>query len=403
MIKALNIIFIQSFIYILAKIISKDNDLIVFGSSLGKHFSDNSKYLFLYLLQQNSSKKIIWITKNKDIYNELNSLNIPCEYLYSFKGIFYTLRASKVFLSHSIYDINGAMIGGAEIIQLWHGVALKRIGYNGEWFLNSFKDKIRLFFYTKLSVSYGMKCDKLVISTSLSKDTFKEAFYFSFRDNQIEKNMLLLGQPRNDLLDKNYTFNKKFFPEIDTLKEYDKKYNKIISWLPTHRRQLNKTIVDIIKESNLDIKDLDLFCQKYNILFVIKAHPDELDLVKDLLKDTKNIITYDIADPYPLLHFTDILMTDYSSVYFDFLITNRAIIFASFDLEDYEKTAKFYYNYDDITPGKKCMDWEEIKDEIENIVNGDDSFKVQREKLLIEGNFITKDNSKNIAEYFKLI
>jgi len=295
------------------------------------------------------------------------------------------------------------MTSGAKIIQLWHGVALKKIGYNGDWNPNGIKGKLKVFFYTIFHFSYYMRCDKLVISTSLSKDTFKEAFYFSFRDNQIEENLLLLGQPRNDLLDKNYIFNKKIFPEVETLQKYNSNYNKVIAWLPTHRLQLNKTIVDIIKESNLDIESLDIFCQKYNILFVIKAHFLELDLVKDLLKDTKNIITYDIADPYPLLHFTDILITDYSSVYFDFLITNRPIIFAPFDLEDYEKTAKFYYNYDDITPGKKCMNWEEIKSEIENIVNGNDSFKVQREELLKNGNFIIKDNSKNIAEYFKLV
>ena len=398
--KFLNIIFIQSIIYIVSKLIPKDKDLIIFGSSLGRHFSDNPKYLYLYLIKKNSNKKIVWITKNKEIDAYLKSKDLPSEYLYSLKGIYYSIRASKVFISHSIYDINGALIGGAEIIQLWHGIALKKIGYKGDWFPDGLKGKLKVIFYTIFHFSYYMKCDKLSVSSSMSKETFKETFYFSFRDNKIEKNILLLGQPRNDVLKDNYIFEKKFFPEIDTLKRYKTKYKKIISWLPTHRRQLNKTIIDILNDSKFDIELFDTFCQKQNILFVIKAHFLELELVKDLIQDSKNIITYDIADPYPLLHFTDVLITDYSSVYFDFLITNRPIIFAPFDLEEYERTAKFYYEYDDVTPGQKCFSWNEIEDEILSLVNDNDTFKSQREEFLDKDQFVIKDNSKNIARYF---
>jgi CDP-glycerol glycerophosphotransferase (TagB/SpsB family) len=245
-----------------------------------------------------------------------------------------------------------------------------------------------------------MRCDKLIASSEISKETYKEAFYLSFKEKNIDDKILISGQPRNDVLKQDFNFEKRLFPELPILESYRDKYSKIVSWLPTHRMQLNKTIICIMDESKFDLNTLDKFYKENNILFIIKAHFLELDLIKDLINSCSNIITYDIADPYPLLHFTDILITDYSSVYFDFLVTNKPIIFAPFDLQEYKDTVKFYYDYYEITPGKKCMNWKEIGVEVENIINDVDVFKQDRDKLLSGGNFIVDDNSRNIINYF---
>lgn len=399
----LNIIFIQSIISLIARIFPKDKNLTIIGSSLGRHFSDNPKYLYLYFQENiDNQYRMIWITKSKEVNNYLKSKNLPSEYLYSWKGIFYTLRASKVFISHNIDDINGALINGAIIIQLWHGQPLRKIGFNGEWFSHGVKGYLKLKFYILFPFSYYMKCDKVIVFSNIEKEIFREAFKYSFRDNKVDENILILGQPRNNVLNNKYIFEKNIFPEIEVLKKYKSQYTKIISWLPTHRLQLNKTIVDIIEESNLDIVSFDTFCRENNILFIIKAHFLELDLVNDLTNSCTNIISYDVADPYPLLHFTDVLMTDYSSVFFDFLITNRPIIFAPFDFEKYEKRSKFYYDYHKVTPGKKCMTWIEIEEEILNIIKGRDNSRDEREQMLLNDEFIIDNNCKNIIEYFNI-
>jgi len=398
----LNIIFIQSGIYLIAKVVPKDKNLMVFGSSLGHHFADNTKYLYLYIHQLNgeNSKKIVWITKNKDLDIYLKSINLPSEYLYSFKGILYTIRASKVFITHNVDDINGALIGGAEIIQLWHGCPLRKIGVHGEWFTTGFKGKLKVLFYSIFHFSYYMRCDKLIAFSDMEKIIFKEAFSFSFRDKKIEENILTLGQPRNDVLSQDYVFDKKIFPELEKLENYKIQYKKIISWLPTHRLQLNKTIIDIMDESNFDLVALDSFCKKNNILFVIKAHFLELHLVDHLIKNSTNIITYEIADPYPLLHFTDILITDYSSVFFDFLVTDKPIIFAPFDFDEYEKTSRFYYEYNNVTPGVKCNGWECIMNQLSLLTNNIDDYKGERKKFIDEIKLIKRDNCKIIYNYY---
>jgi len=403
--QAINIVFFQSIIYLIAKNIPKDKNLTVIGSSLGRHFADNSKYLYLYFQKNNTnnSKRMIWITKNKEVNEYLKSLDFPSEYLYSLKGIFYTIRASKVFITHQLRDINGALIAGAQIIQLWHGIPIKKVGYKGDWSPTTRKGRLQVQFYNLFPFAYYMKCDKLITSSKMAKDTFVEPFSLSFRNENIEENILLLGQPRNDALLSDYIFDETVFSELKQLRKYKSKYKQIISWLPTHRMQTNKTIVDIMQESNLDLALLDEFLKKKNILFVIKAHFLELGLVKNLLTDSENIIVYSEADPYPLLHFTDILVTDYSSVFFDFLVTDKPIVFAPFDYDEYSKTAKFYYDYYDITPGKKCFNWKEIEDEIINIINGNDFFEIKRKKLLKDSEFIINNNCNNIINHVDLI
>lgn len=401
----LNIVFIQSIIYLIAKIFPKDKNLTVIGSSLGRHFADNSKYLYLYFHQNNvdRSKKMVWITKNKKVYKDLELLSLPCEYLYSVKGIFYTIRASKVFITHQLKDINGALISGSEIIQLWHGMPIRKIGCGGDWLPTTLNGKLQIILSKLFPYAYYMKCDKLVAFSAISKTMFREPFSISFRNKKFDENILLLGQPRNDALNKEYLFDKKIFSELEELEGYKNKYSKIVSWLPTHRSLMKKTIIDIIKESNFDLVYLDGYFRENNILLVIKVHFLELHLLENLISKSSNIILYKIADPYPLLSFTDILITDYSSVYFDFLITNRPMIFAPFDFEEYKNTVDFYYEYNSITPGEKCYTWPKIISELNNILYNKDKFVSDRKLLLTENQFISNENSKKILSHFDLI
>ena len=87
-------------IYLIAKLIPKNSNLSIIGSSIGEHFSDNSKYLYLYFHMDKKDKinQLVWITKNKTVYSLLKSNDLPVEYLYSIKGIYKTITASKVFL-----------------------------------------------------------------------------------------------------------------------------------------------------------------------------------------------------------------------------------------------------------------------------------------------------------------
>jgi CDP-glycerol glycerophosphotransferase (TagB/SpsB family) len=349
-------------VYYISIYFPKKKGLAVIGSSLGLHFADNSKYLYInHYTKEKNDLNLIWVTKNRDVVSQLQSMDLPVVFLYSFKGVYTVLRASKSYLSHQLDDINGALIGGSKIIQLWHGMPLKKIGYRGDWTDNDIKGKFKVFIFKWIPYSYYMKCDILFAPCQEAKNTYLESFSKSFRNSKVEENILLVKQARTLCFDNDFVLTKDFFPEIELLNSLNDKYDKIISWLPTHRIQLNKTILDVILESSLDLEELNGFLKSKNYLFVIKPHFIDFNKLTNLTQGFDFICVYPHVDPYPLLKFTNTLITDYSSVFFDFLITGKEIIFMCHDFQEYvDKMGAFYYDYKNLNIGPICNSWDEI-------------------------------------------
>jgi len=359
------VLLIISPIYLLVKLIPKNRKLYVYGSSLGLHFADNSKYLFLHASKKADHIKSVFISKNKSLVKSLINNQYKAEYLYSFKGILAVIRAKKAFLSHSVEDIHPLLLGGTEIIQLWHGTPLKMIGYDADWKYLHIATKIRRrILYFLFPFLYGSQIfDKMIVSSEEISKTYKTAF--GIRQNKIE----IIGQPRNDCLNPEFNLDNKIFREIEFLHNLKKRFSKIVAWLPTHRGLSDKTMANLMDDYGFDSQKFDKFLKKNNIGFVAKPHFLEKDILKAKTGISQNFIVYDYVDPYPLLRYTDVLITDYSSVYFDFLLTERPLIFAPFDFGEYcQNNADIYYDYDDVTPGPKCRDWNEIMVELRKLI-----------------------------------
>ncbi len=399
---------ILSPVYLLVKLIPKDKKLYLIGSSLGLHFADNGKYLFLYASQNVGDIKTVFISKDKSVVDFLKSNGYRAEYLYSRRGFKTVVRAKKAFLNHSVRDISPLLLGGAEIIQLWHGTPLKKIGYNADWTADSakahIKNGLRRIIYTIFPYMYGSRWfDKIVVSSETISGTFQTAF--GIDKTKIE----IVGQPRNDCLHRDFRLDKKIFTELDYLNSLKVKYDIIISWLPTHRGKSGKTLINLIDQYGFDEAEFTDFLKSHNIGFIAKPHFLEREALAGRSDLGENFIIYDYVDPYPLLRYTDILMTDYSSVFFDFLLTDRPMIFSPFDFDDYIKTeADFQYDYNEVTPGPKCRDWNETKtaiaDAIKTIKSGNpDSFAEKRVEIRDRFNrYKTDFCKKTVEEFFDL-
>jgi CDP-glycerol glycerophosphotransferase (TagB/SpsB family) len=119
---------------------------------------------------------------------------------------------------------------------------------------------------------------------------------------------------------------------------------------------------------------------------LVKAHRFHLGEVRLLDRSLSNVLFVkdeDIdQDIYTILSETDLLITDYSSVYFDYLLLNKPIIFAPFDLDTYTANERpLYYNYADVTPGPKARNWDEVIECIEAIVRESEVYEEQRLKV----------------------
>ncbi len=343
----LNLFFIP-FYWVFSYIIPKKQNLILFGSYFGYKFTGNPKHYYLYLLNKKDSKyNTFWITRNKKIYFTLKKESKPVVYLYSFSGIWKILRAKYLLIEESAKDITGAtfLLGNYNIINLWHGVGLKKL---------SFDTGPQNIFYRLLHYFWSKEFDLYDVITSSSIE-FEDTHKKLFKNNKI----VVTGYPRNDILfvnknNLNFKYKKEF-----------KKYKKIIAYLPTYRENLRG------KEpfSKINLININSYLLRNNYLFVIKNHPS---LVNNSIFDNySNIVDYTarIDDPQEFLVFVDILITDYSSVVSDFCLMDKPVIFYPFDYEEYIKDRGLIYDYFKILPGPFAEKEKELFQKIKDINN----------------------------------
>lgn len=359
---------------IIGLLIPKNKNIWVFGSWRGESFSDNSKALFLYVEKNIKFINPVWLTKNREVLNKLKHDSENVYYFYSFKGFYYSLIAKVAIMSTSWIDLPISTFffpWRIKLIQLWHGTPLKKIDLKS----GTLKERIlRWLFISYLGREYDMV-------TSANQNNIK--IYTKIFNLKAEK-IKITGQPRNDFI----FLNKKFYHDkIDI--------NKKFLYMPTWRNYE----FDLFGE-DFDVEKINNFLRKNNGLLVIKIHPNEVKKYKSKF-NYNNIIFWDNRDIYPFLSNFDALITDYSSIYFDFLILDKPIIFTPFDLNKYLKLNGLYYKYNQITPGLKTKNWDEVMNGMQNVFDEIDSFK--EERSLINRDFNRYQDNRSSERVFKEI
>jgi len=192
------------------------------------------------------------------------------------------------------------------------------------------------------------------------------------------------GYPRNDALLSNITISN----VLSDIKEQYGDYKYLIFYLPTFRGQIGSEF-DLFTNYGFDVSKIEKNLEEINALFLIKTHPVNCIRDEELLarvhcsKQIKIVNDSDSdGDIYPILRKTDVLITDYSSVYFDFLLLNRPIIFAPFDFENYvREDREFYDNYNDVTPGPKAKNWDEVLKYVKEAIKNPEEYESERKRV----------------------
>jgi len=350
-------------IYYLSKIVPKSRNIWILGSNTGEMFTDNSKYLFLYL--QNYLKneiKSIWISNNKILLKELTEHNFTSFYKWSLRGIYYTMRAKIVILTHGEADVNMYLASGIRI-NLWHGAPLKKIGYknlhpNNYIYKIYFSKGWRRLLFKITKSSIFREYDYINVTSNFYKKIFSRDF------NMDKQKIIVYGYPRNDILasplDGMYIgVDKKI---LDTIRAKKEEGKQIILYMPTFREFSEFHLKDIFNFSILNQK-----LEEMNYYLVLKVHSHTKNCNDEIISNNIGLCI-SRSDPQPLLSDVDILITDYSSVYFDFLFLNKPIIFYAYDLDNYLKTEReMYFKYENITPGKIVKTFNELIEALQEI------------------------------------
>lgn len=358
------------------------NNEIVFESE--GDFSDNARALYEYMLKKKLNKKykIIWIVDEPNNYKNEFNVKFISRKIKTKKEIqnFYEIigKAKYLFFTHPFWykKENKDQV----IINLWHGIPLKAGG----------KDIHTTF-------------DYITVPSEFSKNLFHKFI------GSVESQYIITGSPRTDLM----------FEKNNSLKKITKLNNntKAIICMTTFKQSTYMKDSDIIYpfvlpfiENINELKILNDNLKKLNIKLIIKIHHlQKTDLLSTItLSNILYIEDKDLNEKgiqlYELIGQTDALITDYSSIMFDYMLLNRPIGYFINDLEEYkEKRGFLVEDIDSYMIGKKMKSKEEFNDFLEDIINGKDQYKKEREKFAKKMHkYNDNHNCKRILEIFDI-
>ena len=339
----------------------KKKNVVFIGRDDGR-FTDNVKYLFVHALQDNyTPKKIAFITQNKEVYSKLDNHGLPVIYHPSIKS-FYKLLTSKVAVMDSERWVDMGkyhLLFNSVRIQLWHAVPTKKIGLIKR--LDNFHKGEYTIIKRILDVVKGNYCSyDAFISTS--SQLIEANFRLSFKS----KRYLNFGYPRNDVLFRSPSIIDRVGIDDGCAKTIDESIIKnmdVVLYAPTFRKK-DQFLDDII-----NIHLLNDFCKDNSILFVIKMHYRPSTIRRANMSGIDNVVFYNNkSDMYPMLRKVSLLITDYSSIYIDFLFFEKPVAFFPYDLTEYylgvigdiEKyknavEGPIFMDQDSLMQGVKCM------------------------------------------------
>lgn len=341
-IKDILVYLIGNLLYFVSYLIPKSKKIWVFGSNAGYSFSGNPKYLFNYISINNTDIKVVWLTRNKKIKDKLISLGKLVYHPYSIKGIWNSCRAAIGVHSHGMNDINPYTVHGMKIVQTWHGIAMKPILLSDpkEEEKKKRKQLVKLsLLFPFLRNNYDFNNNLIVCSSSPFVSEMNKKVFGS------KSPIKVTGYPRLDGL-----FNSSQESNIlGKIKIEKAKGNYIGIYMPTYRRKHEFNIIEFFID-NLPI--IDTLLQKNKQVLFLKIHKLEAYTVKNRLQHKNVFLINDDEiddDIYSILNQFDFLISDYSSIIFDFLILKRPIFLLTPDREDYIRTnGRFTYDYLDL-------------------------------------------------------
>ncbi|MGB8454204.1 MAG: CDP-glycerol glycerophosphotransferase family protein [Anaerocolumna sp.] len=376
-------------IYAISTFFPRDKKLWAFGSTFGHRFADNPKYFYLYINQLKAKEiRAVWISKNKNVVNLLKENNLEAYSVYSVRGLWYSLRAKVYIYDNYSKDICFWLSGGAVKINLWHGIPLKKINMDNKFDpVRNPNTKWKKVKYALRRISDEKPSHYVLTTSKFLVPIFSSAF--------ATKKVISCGYPRNDILTSTEIENVLTQIENDILNEIIARMNqlknaKIILYMPTFRES-ESDFFDM-----LDEQAFDDFIKQKNIILCIKPHPKSKVKMEYSKLESANIIMIDAeADPYVYLSYTDALITDYSSIYFDYLLLDKPIIFFCYDLDKYLNSSReMYFNYDEFTPGIKANSMEELENILSDVESSSDNTALKNKRVKMSKRVFDKGNVK---------
>ena len=340
--------------------IRPDSHIWLFSSTDNSHYNYNSRYLFEYVKENLPEITPLFVINDPELRNSLSSKYGKQYFIEteSIQGIRQALSAGVWFTSAGLPAYGTGLHKKRLIINLWHGVPLKKIALLDP----NLKKAARIYFKKIFSENYTC-----ILTTSHELIPLM-ARSFAVSEDKIK----VWGQPRNDgLFQKNdcREILGQLFPDLP-------EYTKTVLYAPTFR---DYGQVQLFPFKDFDQKQLEAFLDEKNILLFIRTHVAEQGSAAPYLgKRIRFLGNEQAEDVTGILNIFDCLITDYSSIYIDYLLTDKPMIFLPYDRQQYLDGRGMNFDYDDVTPGPKP---ETFNDFLDALSPKEDFWKSERTRV----------------------
>ena len=363
---------------------------IVFSNFFGSGYGCNPKYIHEEILKEKFQCDVVWLVKDLEQYSQDNSFppNVKLVYYKSEESI-KELATARIWINNQrlMYHLRKGLTKkeGQYYIQTWHGsLGIKKLDADVQNF-NTPEKRV----WVRMAKHDSATADYLLSNSDFEDKILPPALWFN---NKILK----FGHPRNDIFfksdDEKSNIKKRVFKTLEIPEE-----KKVLLYVPSFRD--NKVIDSYDMDYKILVKSLE---KKFggNWVIVIRLHPRLKSFDEELIPKTDYIVdgTY-YPDIQELLVSADIVVTDYSSCIFDFMLSRKpGFIYAS-DIKDFDEMRGFYYPLTS-TPFPVSENNEQLQ---KNISEFDyESYKQKVEDFLKEKGSIEDGHaSERVVEFIK--
>ncbi len=313
-------------------------------------FRGNTKVLFEKLINHTYFKPV-WLSRNRQIVSHINQHygEERAFMAHSLRGLRELATANFILFTHGTSDFPFLKLPSRAIkIQTYHGLPTKRGEYMRPKTDNRPNFILRLIFWYRFrSINYFLSSSPHVTRIfserfSIPKQNFLESGFPCYDE-------LVKGKPDNTLVTKTWTD----LPE----------YEKIILYAPTFRK-LKKTKWFPFEDYNPE--NIAAFLENNKYLLLLRAHPNEKLDISKFRRYSNRIIDasqHAVENIYDLMLLTDLIVTDYSSIFIEGVLTDIPSLFLPYDLDTYERGLSF--NYKELVPGAIVTSQKQFLEEIQ--------------------------------------
>jgi len=324
-------------------------DSVVFECDRGAHYGDAPRYIYEQLLTREHGLQIFWSNNTTQRFPDSDTTKIKRHS----PRYYWELSRAKYWVNNQNFPASLAKPEGTRFLQTWHGTPLKRMQHDVP------NMQSRDPGYQERAARLTSYWDTLLSASPYATKCFRSAFQYSGE-------ILEVGYPRND----------PFFTADATVRTAQVRSRlglgddprKIILYAPTFRDDERKG-VNWKHRIELDLaKMVEDFGDEYVI--VLRFHQLVRQSIAKLKVPREDVLIdgSGYPDVQELLMATDVLITDYSSIFFDFALLQRPIIFFAYDLEKYqEKLRGFYLDLEASAPGPVVRTSDEVLECIRNL------------------------------------